>query len=246
MPEDERVSIVHRLLREHLQSPSLRHIKDPYIVSTLAHTIVRKLDRGNSSWLKWTAPREQLVKAAVPCWIPTEDLRDHLNRMEGPVLSLSDVAQRLRAFEEETYTDYAREAFKPGCLAVYAAEKAQGTEMPAIVGVLRDHIEREDERLRLEQKAAYEARRESERFAAEQRLLSGADCKWTPWRQSKTLFCRVNARLYRLAPAADKRLELYRVDTPEDGGGRLLGRYLGRGDATKAVQQIAYQSEPTR
>jgi hypothetical protein len=243
VPDDDRVEIVHRSLREHLQSPSLRHIKDPAIVATLARTIVRKLDRGNSAWLKWTAPRELLVRAAVPCWVPTEDLRDHLDRMEGPNLTLSDVAQRLRAFEEETYTDYAREAFRSGCLAIYDSEKALGTEMPAIIGVLRDHIEHAEDRLRSEQKAENEARREGERLAAEQRLLSGADCKWTPWQQGKAVFCRVNARLYRLTPAVDKRLELHRVELIDEGGGRLLGRYLGRADATKTVQQIAYRSE---
>lgn len=246
VPDDYRVSIVHRLLREHLQSPSLKHIKDPYIVATLAGEIVRKLDRGNSAWLKRTALREQLVAAAIPCWIPTEDLRDHLNRMEGPRLTTTDVAQRLRAFEEETYTEFAREYHKEGCLALYAAEKAQGTEMPAIVGALRDHVEEEDERLRRERDAQYQARKESDRAAAEQRLQSGADCKWTPWQNTKTMFCRVNGRLFCLSAAADKRFELHRVNTLEGDAGPLLGRYLGRREATKAVEQIAYQVEPGR
>lgn len=245
MVEDERVDIVKGLLFEHMKSPSLRHIKDPYMVIKLAQNIVKKLDRGNSSWTKWNGPRETLVKSAIVCWIPVSDLRDHLNGMEGPPLSLSDVEQRLRAFTEERYSEFPREEFQEGCLAVYEAEKAQGTEMPAIVGVLQAHVEREEERLRQEHATWYRDLKERERLAAEQRLLSGADCKWTPWKKSKDAYCRVNGRLFRLSPAADKRLDLYRCDGIGADEGQSLGRYLKRADATKAVGKIAYQPELT-
>ncbi len=76
MIEDDRIDTVKRLLFEHMKSPSLRHIKDPYMLIKLAQEIVRKLDRGNSPWTKWTGPREQLLKSATACWIPTGDLRD--------------------------------------------------------------------------------------------------------------------------------------------------------------------------
>ncbi len=63
-------------------------------------------------------------------------------------------------------------------------------------------------------------------------------------RISKPLaYCRVNGRLYRLATTPDKRVELYRAEGLEAGKGTVLGRYLKRGDATKAVAQIAYQPE---
>jgi len=241
--EDARVDIVKRLLFEHVKSPSLRHIKDPYMLIKLAQDIVKKLDRGNSAWIKWNGPRELLVKSATACWIPIADLRDHLNRMAGPALTASDVEQRLRAFAEERYSDYPRDEFQPGCLAIYASEKAQGTEMPAIIGVLQEHVEREEERLRVEQADRYRQIKENERIAAEQRLLSGADCKWTPWSVSKNVYCRVNGRLFRLSPTGDKRLDLYRTESIDDCEGRLLGRYLKRGDATKAVEKIAYQPE---
>ncbi|KRB86928.1 hypothetical protein ASE00_07410 [Sphingomonas sp. Root710] len=229
-----------------MKSPSLRHIKDPYVVIKLAQDIVKKLDRGNSAWTKWNGPREQLVKSAIACWVPAADLRDHLNRMEGPALSTSDVEQRLRAFAEERYSDFARDEFRPGCLAIYEAEKADGTEMPAIIGVLQEHVEREEERLRVEQEARYQELKRREQAAAENRLLSGADCKWTPWPKTKDVYCRVSGRLFRLSPGPDKRLDLYEVESVEAAGGELMGRYLKRGDATKAVELIAYQHTARR
>lgn len=243
MVEDNRVEIVKRLLFDYVKSPSLRHIKDPYMVIKLAQEIVRNLDRGDSAWTKWTGAREQLVKSATSCWIPAADLRDHLNQMNGPVLTTSDVEQRLRAFAEERYGNYPKEELQAGCLAVYEAEKAQGTEMPAIVGVLEEHLEREEERLRREDAERYQRLRENERLAAEQRLLSGADCKWTPW-QGKDMFCRANGRLYRLSETADKRVDQHRLESLDVAEGKIIGRYLKRGDATKAVALVAYQPEP--
>jgi hypothetical protein len=38
-------------------------------------------------------------------------------------------------------------ALKAGCLTLYEAENAQGTELPAIIGVLQERIELEEERL---------------------------------------------------------------------------------------------------
>lgn len=242
MIDDDRVDVVKGLLFEHMKSPSLRHIKDPYVVIKLAQTIVKKLDRGNSAWTKWNGPREQLVKSATACWVPAADLRDHLNRMEGPILSTSDVEQRLRAFAEERYSDFPRDELQPGCLALYEAEKAEGTEMPAIIGALQEHVEREEERLRMEQAARYEELKRREKAAAEQRLLSGADCKWTPWPNTKDQYCRANARLFRLSLRPDKRFDLLQVEAIEDATGRLMGCYLKRADATKAVGLIAYQA----
>ncbi|NII58332.1 hypothetical protein [Sphingomonas aerolata] len=243
MLDDDRVETVKRLLLEHVKSPSLRHIKDPYMLIKLAQDIVKKLDRGNSPWTKWTGPREQLVKSATACWIPIGDLQDHLNRMDGPKLSFSDVEQRLKAFADERYSEYPRDELREGCLAVYEAEKTVGTEMPAMVSVLRDYIEKEKERLRLEQDANFRQLREAKAAAAEQRLLSGADCKWTSRQGTKDVYCRVNGRLFRLTITTDKRVELYQSEGLEAGRGALLGRYLKRGDATKAVALIAYQPE---
>jgi hypothetical protein len=244
MREDERIWTVKELLFDYVKSPSLRHIRDPHSVIKLAQEIVRRIDRGNSIWRKWDGQREVLLKSAVGCWIPVEDLRDFLNRMPGPPLTTTDVAQRLKAFEDEEHA-WPDEELQPGCVSLFEQEKAAGTEMPAIVRLLRDHIEREDERLRAEQREEYQRHREQDRVAREQRLLSGADCKWTQLQKSQHWYCRANGRTYRLSPTKDKMWHLYRVNAVSDEEeGALIGKYRARGDATKVVAETAYQPEP--
>ncbi len=245
MTDDERVWTVKRLLFDYVKSPSLRHIRDPHSISKLAQEIVRQIDRGNSIWTKWDGQREIVAKAAVGCWVPNEDLRDFLNRMPGPRLTTTDVAQRLRALEDEEYYASSIAELQPGCLALYEREKAEGTDLPAILGLLREHVEREEERLRRERQERYERLREEERVAREQRLLSGADCKWTQLQKSLHWYCRVNGRMYRLSPTKDKKWNLYRVNsTSEEEKSALIGKYQRRGDATKVVAEMAYQPEP--
>jgi hypothetical protein len=246
MIEDERVSHVKELLFDYVKSPSLKHIRDPYSIIKLAQNIVRRLDRSSSIWKKWDGPRELLLQSALPCWIPVEDLRDFLNRMPGPPLTTTDVAQRLRAFEEEEYSWYPKDEMKAGCLAIYAKEKAEGTELSAIVQLLRDHIEREEERLRIEFEERYRQTREEERVARERRLLSGADCTWTQVQKSPHWYCRMNGRTYRLSPSKDKMWTLYRVNAvKDDEEGSYIGQYQRRGNATKVVAEMAYKPEPT-
>lgn len=127
--------------------------------------------------------------------------------MPGPQVTATDVSQRLRAFEDEEYFSYPKEEHRPGCLALYEKERADGTELPAIIGLLRDHVERQEERLRVEQEERYKRSREEDRMAREQRLLSGADCKWTqlpgrgkliPWAArdaGKALECMIESAL---------------------------------------------------
>lgn len=199
----------------------------------------------NSIWRKWDDQRELLVKSAVGCWIPFEDLRDFLNELPGPLLTTTDVAQRMRAFEDEDYSSYPKEVLQSGCLAIYEREKAEGTDLPAIVGLLRDHVENEEERLRIEQKEQYERAREEERIAQEQRLLSGADCKWTQLAKSPEWHCRMNGRLYRLSSAKDKTWNLHRTSSVNGPVGTLIGKYASRRDASKIVAQVAYLPEQT-
>jgi|GEM_PF-992924 len=245
MREDERIWRVKELLFDYVKSPSLRHIRDLHSVAKLAQQIVNAMDRGNSIWTKWEGQREVLVKSALPCWIPVEDLQDFLNQMPGPKLTTTDVVQRLKAFEEESYAEYPKEELKSGCLALYEKEKADGTELPAIIGLLREHIEHEDDRIRAEREEQYRKWREEDRIAREQRLLSGADCGWTQLKNSLNWYCRTNGRAYRLLPTKDKMWHLHRVGSVSDNEkGSLLGKYQKRGDATKAVAEIAYQPEP--
>src|SRR4029077_17927720 len=121
-------------------------------------------------------------------------------------------------------------------------EKAEGTELPAIVGLLRDHVEREEERIRVEQQESYERWREQDRIRREQRLLSGADCKRTQLQKSPNWYCRANGRSYRLSSSKDKTWNLDRLNSiSDDEKGALIGKYRRRGDATKVVAEMAYQ-----
>lgn len=245
MPEDDRVWEVKELVSDYVKSPSLRHIRDPHFVLKLAQEIVKRIDQKNGIWQKWDGQREIVVKSALCCWVPIEDLRDFLNGMPGPALTTTDVAQRLKAFEEEEHYSFPKEELKEGCLALYAAEKAAGTELPAILGLLRDHVEREEERLRFEQRARYEAYREQERVAREERLLSGADCNWTQLAKSPHRYCRANGRTFRLSPTKDKMWNLVRVPSvSDDAEGPLIGKYRTPGDAKKVVAEMAYRPEP--
>ncbi|MGY4299937.1 hypothetical protein ACVWXN_008032 [Bradyrhizobium sp. i1.4.4] len=243
MPEDERLQAIKHLLFNYVRSPSLRHIRDPHAVIVLAKEIMRVVDGRSSVWLKWDAQREKLVKSAVSCWIPFDDLRDFLNGLPGPALTTTDVIQRMRAFEDEDNFSYPKAELQPGCLTIYKREKASGTELAAIVGLLRDHVEREEERLRTEQRQQYEQWREKDRVAREQQLLSGADCKWTQLANSPDWHCRTNGRLYRLSTTKDKMWNLYRANSIDSPSGSLIGKYQRRGDASKAVAQVAYQPD---
>lgn len=243
--EDQRAWAVRELLFDYLKSPSLRHIRDPHSVIKLANEIVRRLDRANNIWRKWDGQREVLLKSAVGCWVPIGDLRDFLNQMPGPSLTNTDVDQRLKAFIEEDHFSYPNEELQAGCLTLYEQAKAEGTELPAIIGLLREHVEQEEERIRLERERHYQDLRDQERIAREERLLSGADCKWTQLQKSPHWYCRTNGRTYRLVPTNDKKWELQRVNAvygQEEG--HFIGKYQSRGAATKVVAQVAYQPEP--
>ena len=244
MVNDDRVTAVQAILSEYVRSPSLRHLRDPHSLLRVATDIVRQLDRRSGVWQKWDGEREPLLKAAVGCWVPIEPLRDYLNSLPGPPLTSTDVSQRLRAFEEEPYSNYPDDDLRDSCLAIFAKEAADGTELPAIIRLLAEHVEDEQQRIRLEHAEKYKRMRAQERQEAEQRLLSGADCGWTQLGKMPSWYCRKNGRTFRLQPTRDKRWEMHRVDGLSiDEKGRFIGTYGGRGDATKVIAQIAYQPE---
>jgi hypothetical protein len=244
MVSDDRVSAVKAILSDYLRSPSLRHLRDPYSLVRVATEIVKRLDRQNGLWQKWEGEREALLKSAVGCWIPVEALRDYLNSLPGSSLTLTDVSQRLKALEEEPYSNYPDDDLRDGCLAIFAREKAEGTELPAIIGLLSEYVEDEQQRIRLESAAQYKRMRAEKRHEAEQRLLSGADCSWTQIGKAPIWYCRKNGRTFRLKPTPDKRWDMDRVDgLSADEKGRRIGRYSGRGEATKVVAHIAYDPE---
>jgi hypothetical protein len=234
MVDNDRFYAVTSKLVDYVKSPSLRHIRDPHSLQKLAKEIVQSLDRVGSVWSKWEGPKEEFAKAASCCWVPTNDLLVFLNRLPGPTLTDTDVVQRLRALWEEPWASYPNDELKDGCLRLYEREKSQGTELPAIVGALQEYIELEEERLRREHEENRQRQREAERLRLQQRFLSGADCGWTQIEEFDDLFCRRNGRAFRIARDQDKRWRLYRIAGVADAG-ILLGSYLGRRDANKAL-----------
>lgn len=243
MFEHQRQSEVRRLLFRHLESPSLRHLRDPKQVDRLAEEIVSAVDRTHPLWSKWDAARGELLKAAAKTWIPIADLVTFLNSLPGQRLTNTDVAQRLRAFQEEPYANlFPDERVKDGCLAVYAAELEAGTEFPAVVGALQEFADEEERRLDHEHRENWKVAQAAERLALERRFLSGADCKWTPLECSKAVFMRRNGRAFRLSPTKEKRWELHRIEEPRDAGS-LLGTYATRSAANKVIDKIAFEPE---
>jgi hypothetical protein len=204
---------------------------------------VKALDGASSAWKKWETEREEVVNAAAPCWIPVEDIQAFLNSLPGPSLTKTDVEQRLRAIWEEPCASYPNDNLKDGCIALYQSEKAQGTEMRAIIGALQEHIEREEDRLRREREEDWRRLKEEELLKLEQRFLSGADCGWTAIEKSDALYSRRNGRAFRIVRGKDKRWTLYRIKEISDQG-KVIGTYQGRRDASKALEKIAYASEP--
>jgi hypothetical protein len=234
---------VASILFEYVKSPSLPHLRDPHSVHSLAREIVKALDRASSAWKKWETQREEVIKAAAACWIPVEDIQAFLNALPGPSLTKTDVEQRQRAIWEEPYASYPNDDLKDGCIALYQSEKAQGTEMRAIIGALQEHIEREEDRLRREREEDWRRLKEEEILKLEQRFLSGADCGWTAMDKSDALYSRRNGRAFRIVRGKDKRWTLYRIKEISDQG-RIIGTYEGRREASKALEKIAYAPEP--
>ncbi|MCU1249250.1 MAG: hypothetical protein JWQ49_2279 [Edaphobacter sp.] len=224
----DRQYAVASLLFDYVKSPSLRHLRDPHSIHKLAREIVRALDGASSVWKKWETEREEVAQA-------------FLNMLPGPPLTKTDV-ERLRAILEEPHTTYPKDELKDGCIALYQSEKAQGTEMRAIIGALQQHMESEEDRLRHEHEESYRRWREEERVKLEQRFLSGSDCGWTAIEKSEAFYCRRNGRAFRIAQGKDKRWTLYRIKDFGDKG-NVLGNYQGRREATKALETIAYAPE---
>lgn len=243
MFETDRAQTVRRLIAEHVRSPSLRHIRDHEMIGKLVGQIMKAIDHEPSVWRKWQGQRDGFIETAAPYWIPAEDLRDFLNGLPGPALTTTDVEQRVRAVNEAPYATHRDEDLRPGCEALYQREKADGTELAAIVGALEDHVYLEGARLQAAKAAARQQQLEEERLALEARFLAGADSKWIAIQKSAALYCRKNGRAFRLTPTKDKRFELARIQSVEDAGSRL-GVYGSRSDANKALDKLAYETEP--
>ena len=183
------------------------------------------------------------MRDAACCWVPHEELQTFLNALPGQKLTVTDIAQRLRAIHEEPYGSYPDEALRDECLKLFEREKLLGTELPAIVGAINEFVEEESDRRRESALMAWRLRQAEEKAALEARFLAGADCKWTPVNDSKDVFTRWNGRAYRLTPTREKRWTLFRIADNHDAGVQL-GTYATLGDANKALMNLAYEPEP--
>lgn len=246
MNDDRVIWAIQSLIADYVQSPSLKHIRDPHSIYRLSGEIAKAVERRSSVWRKWTDDREMLARPAAYLWVPIEDLRAELNSMKGDFLTSTDVTQRLRAFNEEAYEPFPQDDFREACLELYHREQREGTEMAAIIGALQELVDEKTELRKKEDRQLYLDTMEANRIALQERLLSGADCKWTPINRSEELYCRLNGRAYRLDRQVDGTVLLYRIADLDDPKGNLLGRYRRRGDATKAVSDMAYKDEPKR
>ena len=115
---NDRIYAIISALAEYVRSPSLRHLRDPHNLQKVAKELVGAFDRAGSVWTKWDGRREDVARAAAPCWVPLEDLLVFLNTLPGPPLTLTDVKQRLRALWEEPYSAYPIDELQAGCLAI--------------------------------------------------------------------------------------------------------------------------------
>lgn len=241
--ESDRIRALTFRLSDYVKSPSLKHIRDPHSIHRLAKDLLKAVDQAGSIWSKWTGPREEIVKSAAPCWIPVEDLQAYLNQLPGPPLTKTDLLQRLRAVWENPYSPFPNDDLKASCLGLYEAEKSQGTEMSAIIGALREHIDAEEDRLNREHQELLRRLQEEERVRKQQLFEGGADSPWIELEGVNGSHCRRNGRTYRAVRAKDKRWSLFRVKAVGEAG-TLLGTYQNRRDANKALDKIAFSPEP--
>jgi hypothetical protein len=246
MTYDDRAHDIRTLLWQHAH-PTLRNM-DRERIAKLAEQVLRiATDRG--LWAKWGQDREEIAERAAGLWIPMEDLREALNALPGPMLTQVDVEQRLREIRERPYGNGdPAEEIEAEALAVFAEEKARGTEFIAILGYLEEWYWGAEQRLRLKREKERHERIAQEKQLAEARLRNGADCPWTAATDIIDLHCRKNGRLYRLrglkfASKHEPAFEVLRVDSLDAKRGRPVGRYRTRSEANTAVANVAWQED---
>ncbi|WP_075632293.1 hypothetical protein [Novacetimonas hansenii] len=250
MSDEQRLHEIIYLLRQYSARPPLKFPTEAEIPK-LARRILETAKGPKSLWTKWSSDREDVIKRAADVWIPLDDLREALNVLPGENLTATDVEQRLNAVRSELggYTRGPDETLKEEAFTAYATEKAKGTEFIALLGWMEDWMWGAEEILRRKQTEERQRRIAQERRQAEARLRSGADSPWTGASGFPDLYCRKNARLFRLkglnkdtSPLAAK-FEVFEVKSFEDKRGVLIGRYRTRSDASKAVLEVAYNPE---
>lgn len=247
MSENSKTRIIENHISDHVNSPSLRHIRDDNIIHKLAQKITYDLEGSCSVWTKWTAPRDTLLTSAAECSIPVEHMRDFLNNLPGPELTTTDVSQRLRAIHnEDPFIRIPTAEMREGSLSIFDKEKSQGTELPAIIGAIQEYIDQIKEQEGIQAESDRQARLERERIELEEKFLSGSDCKWVSIDDSKELYCRVNGQAYSLYKAGNKTWNLNRINSIEGPSRTFIGSHQNREEATKALTQLSRQLDQKR
>ena len=124
---------------------------------------------------------------------------------------------------------------KDACLAIYAAEKSEGTELVATISRLGQFVDAEETRMFHERWDEQKREAKERRLALEHSFLAGEDCKWTPINGSEEVYCRINGRAYQLSAKQGKTRNLFRISAIDDPDPRLIGKYQNRTDATKVL-----------
>jgi hypothetical protein len=167
----------------------------------------------------------------------------------GAKLTNTDIEQHKNALhEDDKYrydTDYPDDELKEGCLKLYGEEKAAGTELVAIIGRLREYVEKQEEIRSEQRRQQWATQAQQERAARENRLLIGADISWTEHPSNKKTYCRINGRLYHAVQANGpaKRWQLYRVKDFNDERGVRVGDYQNRNEGMKVLKKIAFERD---
>lgn len=213
---DDRTMAVYSLLADYLRSPSLTHLRADRSLAKIAFEIVTKVDQKSAVWKKWEGRREDLLAAAIECWIPNEDMLAFLNSLPGPQLTVTDLEQRMKYMIDLESVGTPEPKLELECLAIYRAESEAGTEMPAIIGRLVDFISSQFKRISDERDEEARLRKVDARLGRERRLLSYADCPWTQIKGSNFVYCRKNGRVFQLKPNSDNSWTLYRVQEVDD------------------------------
>ena len=213
----------YRLIWEHTQSPSIRHMRDPKVLDRLVRDIVAVFTERRAIWRKWSEEREKFVLSlqAGHCWAPIDDIGTYLNEMPGPILTPVDVEQRLR--DQDALWEIPEVDLREWCEAFYLDEESRGTELPAIIHAMQDYVAAEHVRRMNHERDERRRRRDEVQKTKEYLFYSGADCGWTRLGESPDRVCRINGRLYRVEITGTKRRHLHRVTSVADRPGFSIG-----------------------
>lgn len=167
--------------------------------------------------------------------------RQHADEQDEEIPPDQDRSPYCWRASEVTFHD---EDFRDGCRAIYEKEKAEGTDLLAIIGRIRDHLELEEKRVEREREVARKEWEQQDLINREKRLHSGADCGWVRPTGSPFYYCRKNGRTFRLSQSNRDFVLLHQVSTlSHEESGIFIGKYRRRREATRDLSVVAYSPD---